>query len=227
MSIQRNTHRCLYLFALIGLAFALIACGETTTEVTPTVGSATLAASEARALPEQETSTPEPTIAPTETLVPTTAPTDTPEPTATPTDTPEPQSLYLGDIVEQDGYLLSAITVEDPTAPGMFYEPESGKKLVAAQVIVGNVSGETLDVNPLYATMVDGEGFVYQPELAGRDGQIITVGLGPGEKAEGWIAFEIPEEATAASIKYATEVFGDSFLQASLAPRPEGSGAEK
>jgi hypothetical protein len=125
-------------------------------------------------------------------------------------------------VVEQYGYLLSAVAVEDPTTPGMFYEPESGKKLIAVEIIVGNVSGEALSVNPLYATLLDSEGFTYQPELAGRDGQIVTVYLGPGEKARGWVAFEVPEGATAASIKYAVDAFGSKVLQTSLTQPPEG-----
>jgi hypothetical protein len=148
--------------------------------------------------------------------------TNTPEPTTAPTNTPEPQPLYLGDIVEQYGYLLSAVTVEDPTTPGMFYEPESGKKLVAVEIVVGNVSGETLSVNPLNATLLDSEGFTYEPELAGREGQIVTIDLNPGEKARGWIAFEVPEEATIASIKYAVETFGSKVLQTSLTLPPDG-----
>jgi hypothetical protein len=128
----------------------------------------------------------------------------------------------LGDVVEHYGCLLSAIAAEDPATPGMFYQDESGKKLVAVEIIVGNVSSEILGVNPLKATLVDGDGFTYQAELAARDGQIATCDLSPGEKVRGWIAFEIPEGATGASIKYAVESFGSKVLQASLTRPPEG-----
>jgi hypothetical protein len=202
MNAYRNTRRYIPVLALAVLILVSLACGETTPTSEPRVSTATPEAVETQAPSEQATNTPEPTTAPT--------------------NTPEPQPLYLGDIVERYGYLLSAITVEDPTTPGMFYEPESGKKLIAVEIIVGNVSGEALSVNPLYATLVDSGGFIYQPELAGREGQIVTVDLSPGEKARGWIAFEVPEEATVASIKYAVETFGSKVLQASLIPPPEG-----
>ena len=52
--------------------------------------------------------------------------------------TPLPQ-LYLGDVVERYGYSLSAVVVEDPTQPGTFYKSEQGKKLVAVEIVVGNV----------------------------------------------------------------------------------------
>jgi len=199
---NRNTRRYIPVFALVVLILVSLACGQTTPTSEPKVSTATPKTAETQAPSEQATNTPEPTTAPT--------------------DTPEPQPLYLGDIVEQYGYLLSAITVEDPTTPGMFYKPESGKKLAAVEIIVGNVSGEALSVNPLNATLLDSEGFTYQPELAGREGQIMTVDLSPGEKARGWIAFEVPEGATVASIKYAVKTFGSKVLQASLTSPPEG-----
>ena len=169
------------------------------------------------AVAERATATPQLTRTPVPTNTP--RPTRTPKPTATVTksvDTPQPQPLYLGDVVEQYGYLLLAIMVEDPTTPGMFYQAKEGYKLVAVEIIVGNVSGETLSVNPLYAVLVDSNGFVYQPELAGRDGQLATADLNVGERARGWVAFEIPEDTTPVIIKYLVEVFSDNWVQVSL-----------
>jgi len=202
MNTYRNTRRYIPILGLAVLILVSLACGEETPTSEPRVSTATPEAAGTQAPSEQATNTPEPTTAPT--------------------DTSEPQPLYLGDIVEQYGYLLSAVTVEDPTTPGILYEPESGKKLVAVEIVVGNVSGETLSVNPLNATLLDSEGFTYEPELGGREGQIVTIDLSPGEKARGWIAFEVPEEATVASIKYAVETFGSKVLQTSLTPPPDG-----
>lgn len=204
MSTYKINRRHVPIIALAVLILISLACGGTSATSEPRVKTATPEAGATKAPPEQATNTPEPTAVPT----------DTPE--------PEPQPLYLGDVVEQYDYLLSAVTVEDPTTPGQFYKPESGKKLVAVEVIVGNVSGDPITVNPLNATLLDSEGFTYQPELGGRDGQIATIDLNPGEKARGWIAFEIPEGATAASIKYAIKTFGSKVLQVGLAQPPEG-----
>jgi hypothetical protein len=198
----RNLRRYIPVLVLALLIVASLACGESTPTGEATVSRATPQAAETRAPSEEATNTPERAVAPAE--------------------TPEPQPLYLGDVVEQYGCLLSAIKVEDPATPGMLYEPEAGKKLVAVEVIVGNVSTGALSVNPLNATLLDSQGFTYQPELAGRDGQIATADLTPGEKAKGWIAFEIPEGATAASMKYAVDIFGSEVLRASLAAAPEG-----
>jgi len=45
----------------------------------------------------------------------------------------------------------------------MFYEPTPGFKLVAVEIVVGNVSGEMFTANPLSAMLVDANGFVYRP----------------------------------------------------------------
>lgn len=130
--------------------------------------------------------------------------------------------LYLGDVVQDYGYALTVVSISDPATPGMFYQAEAGKKLVAVEVILSNVSGDALGVNALNASLLDNDGFVYQAELAGVDDQIGTVDLNPGEQARGWISFKIPENATTSKIKYMTETFGSKYLQVSLTPPPAG-----
>lgn len=114
----------------------------------------------------------------------------------------EPELAGLGEVLKEYGYSLRAVTVEDPAPPGRIYEPTEGKKLVAVEIIVGNVSGKQIGTNPMDATLIDKDGFAYRCELAGRDGQLELVDLDPGEKVKGWIAFEIPPRAIPASIKY-------------------------
>lgn len=148
---------------------------------------------------------------------------DLPEATpegAIPEATPESDSsetVRLGELVEQDGYSFVAVTVEDPATPGDLYTPEEeNTKVVAVEVIVGNVSGERITVNPLNATLVDTEGFTYQPALAGREGQIALVDLEPGERVKGWIAFEVSESSEPSTIKYSVTNFPDLTLTSGL-----------
>jgi hypothetical protein len=119
-------------------------------------------------------------------------------------------------LVEQDGYSLSAVTVEDPaTRPGMFYEPEEGKKLVAVELIVGNVSGETFSSNVLNATLVDTAGFLYAAEFSSavEDG-LELLDVSPGERVRGWVGFVVPRDAIPASLKY--DFRGSTVLQVGL-----------
>lgn len=148
-------------------------------------------------------------------------PTEQPEATAAPT--AAPVVTYLGDAVAGNGYALAAIEVEDPAPAGAFYQPEAGKRLVAVRVVVGNASGDQHTVNPLYAVLLDQDGYTYETELAGRNGQIATADIERGEKIEGWVAFSVEEGAVPAALKYSFGgPFGGDALEASLVPAPEG-----
>jgi hypothetical protein len=131
--------------------------------------------------------------------------------------TPVPVT-YLGDQVERDGYSLAALAVENPaTRPGIFYEPQPGKKLIAVEFIAGNVAGEQFDSNVLYATLVDTDGFLYGAENTVVEGQIEMLEVNPGERVQGWAAFLVPESAQAATFKY--DINGVE-LAVGLLPRP-------
>lgn len=194
----------LLLLALFMVLIVTLACGSSTPTSEPKVSTATTEAN----VTESPADTEEPP-----------APTDTLPPPAT--ETPVPIQ-YLGDAVSNYGYALTGITVQDPATPGMLYTPTSGKKLIAVEVIFSNISGDMVSINPLDATLLDTEGFTYTPELGGVDYQMPLLDVSPGEKARGFMAFEVPENAVAGSIKYAIEMFGNKILQASLTPAPEG-----
>lgn len=216
-----------FLLFILLLALPALACGgDATPTSTPKVSTATSSSDEQvevtdsieetqiPATPEENTNNDE---SDSEISEPTAVPTEPPEPTEAPTDTPEPpQKANLGDLVEQEGYSFVAVTLEDPAPPGLIYSPTEGTKLVAVEVVIGNVSGEAITINPLNATLLDTEGFTYQAELAGRDDQLILVDLEPGERVKGWIAFEIPESSEADIIKYAVESFSSLVLQSGL-----------
>lgn len=121
----------------------------------------------------------------------------------------------LGQEAQDFGVGLTAVTLEDPATPGMFYDAEPGTRLVAVEIIVSNAGAEAVSVNPLYTSLVDADGFVYEAELAGRDGQIDTMELAPGERVRGWVAFTIPEGAQPAGIRWNT-LLSDNILQVSV-----------
>jgi hypothetical protein len=118
---QVNTHRGswwrLPIIALAVLLAVSLACGDSTEIAEPRVSTATPAPAETQALAEQPPATEEPVTAPSPTVEQTTPPTNTPLPTPAPTATVEPVSAYLGDVVGQYGYLIQALSVEDPTSP--------------------------------------------------------------------------------------------------------------
>ena len=208
MNLKSKLAAVLFVASLI---LASIACGS---EASPT------------SAPIIKTATPETSSQGEPTKASETQPAETQEPkpteTAALTEIPQPTETYLGDIVVQSDYFISAVQVEDPATPGLLYQAEAGKRLVAVEIIVGNLSGTKLSVNPLNTTLLDSEGFTYQADLGARDGQISTLELGAGEKLRGWIAFQIPEAAQLASLKFATSLFGGEDLKVGLLPPPAG-----
>lgn len=129
---------------------------------------------------------------------------------------------FLGDTVEKDGYCLTVLTLEDPASPSTLYFPEEGKRLVAVEIVVGNISGTRFGVNPLNVTLVDREGRSYPPEVGAREGQIATTVIDPGERVQGWVAFKVPTGAAPAALQMSREMFGETFFQIGILPPPAG-----
>ncbi len=126
------------------------------------------------------------------------------------------ESANLGSVVQGNGYFVQGTAIEDPTKAGSLYQPEQGKKLVAVELVIGNISGDPIVTNPYNGTLVDTDGFTYRPELGGRDrGQLEMVELDQGQRVKGWISFQVPEAAKLASIKY--DVSWGNTLVAGLA----------
>lgn len=216
---MKNQFHKIYLLTIPAtiLILATLACGGTSPNEEATISTAT-----SQPQPEVVVQTEPPIDQPVDTQVPTEAPTNTPVPTIAPTDTPEPESAFLGDALEESGYLLSALSIEDPAKPGVLYQPESGKRLIAVDAVVGISSGNPISVNPLYFVLVDNEGFTYSTELMGVDSQLITAFIVPGEKVRSLVAFKIPDGSTPATLKYDLEPFGGNSMEVSLLPPPEG-----
>lgn len=110
---------------------------------------------------------------------------------------------YLGDIVESDGTSLAAVALLDPAPAGILYEPAPDTRLIAVDVVVGNVNKNSgVSVNSLDFVLLDEEGFTYSAELFGLDRQLETVDLMPGERVRGLVGFEIPTEAVPSRVRF-------------------------
>jgi hypothetical protein len=129
-----------------------------------------------------------------------------------------PELPGLGDVVEQGGYSLSATSVDDPTPAGSFVDVKPGYRLVAVEIVVGNIDGAELSVNPLSVYLIDTDGYVYAAELGGSaKGQIDLTDLKAGDKVKGWVAFQIPDEATPEAVKYEMNMFTGLFVMTGVA----------
>jgi len=139
------------------------------------------------------------------------APVAEPAPSVAPAPKPkEPEvtdKLFkVGETAEADNYRLTLISVAECKAKGYTTRPKKGNVYLGAEVLVESKADRTLFVSPVHGKVVDADGitinhkFVYksscQPKLAA------STRLEKGEKAKGFLTFEVPKEAKGLKLSY-------------------------
>ncbi len=153
--------------------------------------------------------------APTQAVAAAATATRPPAATAVPASVPAAQ---IGDIAQKSGMWAAVTRVDNPGKIGnQFVTVAAGQKLVIVDVIVGNDSDTPMPVNPLNATLVDGEGFAAKVKLAGAVNQIGSITLAKGERVQGEIAFEVPTASKPALLRLTTSIIGGATLEMGLA----------
>lgn len=150
--------------------------------------------------------------APPAAAAPTSPPTAAPKPTAPPatattppkpTEPPKPSVAKVGDRVESAGVAITVAKVDKAAAFGQFFKPKAGNTYLATEVIVENAGRDSsTPYNPLYFKVKDSDGFEYTTALTGPEPLLKTGELAKGEKARGWIAYEVKSEAKGFSLSY-------------------------
>ncbi len=109
----------------------------------------------------------------------------------------------LGETVEQGGYSLTVVGVEDPATPGPRHNPSPGTRLMVVEIIVRNENGaRAMTVDPLNATLLDTDGFKYVADLRAIDDVIERKELDVGDQVRGKVAFNVKEDATPARFMF-------------------------
>jgi hypothetical protein len=136
--------------------------------------------------------------------------------------TAQPTVSYLGDVVEQAGYALAALQLQDPALPGSLYQAQAGRRLVAVEVMLGNVAGERMLANGSSLLMRDEAGGNYQPDVLALDRSLGASRLDAGERVKGWVAFHLPDGARPVSVHYVFGLSPGIELAAGLDLAPPG-----
>lgn len=109
----------------------------------------------------------------------------------------------LGETVEQGGYSLTVVAIEDPATPGPRHNPAPGTRLMALEIIVRNESGaRKMKVEQRNATLLDTDGFKYVADTRAIDDSIERKELDVGDQVRGRVAFNIGEDATPARFMF-------------------------
>jgi hypothetical protein len=113
---------------------------------------------------------------------------------------------FYDDYLEDFGGTATVQTVDDPwLSRSGSSEPSPGRRFVAYEVTVENDGSDDFPVYVASSSfkLTDGDGFVYQPVYNGIEpGLPEGIQLEVGEKARGWIVFDIGEDADIASLSH-------------------------
>ena len=115
-------------------------------------------------------------------------------------------------------YVLTAVTLEDPAKPSDTYKQKmTNSRLIAVQVNFENAKGTAaMDVNPGNLKLIDSAGLIYVPYMGARAEEVKAAKLKQGEKAQGWVAFEIPKDAKPAKVRYTVGLLTTVQLEADI-----------
>lgn len=139
--------------------------------------------------------------APTTTATPTTAETAS---TGTASDTPafDSSKIYkVGDKAQAPDFSMSIENVKECKVP-YYFKPKKGNIKLGVEVQLEGSADKDVPVNPFYAKITDGDGYSYTSTFGGCSPELKSVRINKGEKARGWITFEIPEKSKGLKLTY-------------------------
>lgn len=116
-----------------------------------------------------------------------------------------PVTMNLGQPAPSGPFEITVVSVQNPYKPTKEYgldTPPDGKKYVAFELAVKNVSDEMQVVSTLFgAELSDSLGQNYSEAFTGTDLPDLSGEAGPGETRRGWVLFEVPSNATGLQLK--------------------------
>jgi hypothetical protein len=136
-------------------------------------------------------------------LPPPTKPAAPTKPAGTATPAPLPLAA-VGQRVASGGIALTVNGVrKTPELDKVFGQAKEGRVYLVADVTIENVERETAPYNPLYFKVKDADGFEYNPEILTSNQQSLKSGeLARGDRARGFVAFQVPASAKGFVVSY-------------------------
>lgn len=113
----------------------------------------------------------------------------------------------VGELGHARDYAMSVEGVE-PCAMRAPFLPSRGNEVIGIEVTLEGETDHEVPVNPFYAILIDGDGNRYRSTLAGCEPGLKARRVTKGEKATGFVSFEIPKRAHDLELHYAPVVIG-------------------
>lgn len=113
----------------------------------------------------------------------------------------------IGENVDAEDYRMKLVSVKECRSKE-YYHPRKGNMWLGVEVKLESTSDRELRVNPFYATLRDAQNHTYKPTFGGCRPELDSMRMKKGDKAHGWITFELPRAATGIRLVYDPFVVG-------------------
>ncbi len=104
----------------------------------------------------------------------------------------------LGERVETREFSLTVGAVKECPRPYL----KEGNVLLGVELVIEALAERDINVNPFYAQVADADGLRYRPTLQGCEPRLSAVRLAQGERARGFVTFELPSRARRLELRY-------------------------
>jgi hypothetical protein len=108
----------------------------------------------------------------------------------------------VGNRLALNGSAVSVVSFNPNfTNPNEFITPKTGSKFVVIEVLYENTGSDKISYSPSDWKATDASAFSYDGSFSGQDPALQSGDLNPGEKARGFITYEVPISATGLKVK--------------------------
>ncbi len=117
------------------------------------------------------------------------------------------QTHSVGQAAKTADYVITVRNVKEcPVEPHL--KPKQGNIKLGVEVVIEGTGTREVPVNPFYATVADSKGYPYNCTFGGCEPPLENLRIRQGDRAQGWITFEIPKQATGLTLEYSPFVIG-------------------
>jgi len=122
--------------------------------------------------------------------------------TTTPTPSWDSSKIFkIGETAKAPDFSMSIENVKECKVP-YYFRAKKGNIKLGVEVIIEGSADKDVPVNPFYAKVTDGDGYSYTSTFGGCSPELKSVRVAKGEKARGWVTFEVPSKASSLKLTY-------------------------
>jgi hypothetical protein len=113
-------------------------------------------------------------------------------------------TFSVGETAKASDYSLAVDSVKQ-CKPRRYSKPKKGNIWLGVEMVVGAIGDKQVWSNPSYAKLIDGDGLTYNSSYGSTidcEPRLRATQLNNGEKAKGWVVFEVPQTVSGLKLTY-------------------------